>query len=103
MMVLGVLQVGHPAHRSSGSMPSRITLRWFDWLASKSGLSPKSARICAILAFVPPCSRSQVEPCDFCSGGEPSYELNLHCAMMLSREATTGGASWQWLCRRCIS
>ena len=45
MMLLGVLQVGHPVHRSSGSMPSRITLRWLDWLASKLGLSPKLARI----------------------------------------------------------
>ena len=42
-----------------------------------------------------PRSRSQVEPYDFCSGGEPRYEMRLPCAMMPSKEATTGGASWQ--------
>ena len=41
-----------------------------------------------------PRSRGEIEPYDFCSGGEPRYEMRQHCAMMPSKEATTGGASW---------
>src|SRR5438067_7486714 len=40
-----------------------------------------------------PCSRGEVEPHDFCSGGETIYEMRLHSAMMLS-----GGG----YARRCI-
>src|SRR5205807_5464269 len=40
-----------------------------------------------------PCSRGEVEPHDFCSGGETIYEMRLHSAMMLS------GGGYD---RRCI-
>src|SRR5437763_1422382 len=40
-----------------------------------------------------PCSRGEVEPHDFCSGGETNYEMRLHSAMMLS------GGGYD---RRCI-
>src|SRR5947209_20041528 len=44
-------------------------------------------------AAITPCSRGEVEPHDFCSGGETIYEMRLHSAMMLS-----GGG----YARRCI-
>src|SRR5437588_12716930 len=43
--------------------------------------------------MVNPCSSGEVEPHDFCSGGETIYEMRLHSAMMLS------GGGYD---RRCI-
>jgi len=55
----------------------------------------KAQRALRLLETFNPRSRSQVEPYDFCSGGEPRYEMRLHCTMMPAKETTTGGAAWQ--------
>jgi transposase-like protein len=59
----------------------RTGYRWCWWLRN------------AALSYDPR-SRGQADPHDFCAGGEPSYCLSPYCAMMLSMEATIGGASW---------
>src|SRR5438270_5728695 len=63
------------------------------------GPSPRTTRLGpgtgAVRSGAPPspCSRGEVEPHDFCSGGETIYEMRLHSAMMLS------GGGYD---RRCI-
>ena len=79
----------HQSHLSDSMRLSRLLMAaclayiWIVYLGA----------LCEQDGWVSPCSRGEVEPHDFCSGGETIYEMRLHSAMMLS-----GGG----YARRCI-